>query len=208
MKKCEICDSETENKQFCSRRCAGLSRSKNNNELYPNKKPKRERILIKCAWDDCDNIIERVKDDTDKLRFCSNLCHIKWQNKHQRLCELGGNITKKLGVRDRRSKNEIAFANLCKDYFKNVKTNENIFNGWDADIIIDDLKIAVLWNGIWHYKKVTKTHSLKQVQSRDKIKMVEIEKYGYVAYVIKDMGRFNPNFVKEEFEKFIKKYNC
>ena len=32
----------------------------------------------------------------------------------------------------------------------------SIFNGWDADIILTDLKIAILWNGKWHYEKLTK----------------------------------------------------
>jgi hypothetical protein len=207
MSKCETCGIETKNKHFCSRKCVGLSSSKKNNELHPNKKPKRERVSMKCSWDECDNIIERVKDDTDKLRFCSNGCHIKWQNKHQRLCELGGNIRKKLGSTNR-SKNEIAFADLCKDYFKNVRTNETIFNGFDADVIIDDLKVAVLWNGIWHYQKVTKTHSLLQVQNRDKIKIDEIKKMGYEPYIVRDMGKYNLKFVENEFERFLKEYNC
>jgi hypothetical protein len=65
------------------------------------------------------------------------------------------------------------------------------------------LKIAILWNGIWHYKKVRKSHSLEQVQSRDKIKKDKIESFGYVCYIVKDMGKFNKDFVKQEFEKFM-----
>lgn len=38
-----------------------------------------------------------------------------------------------------------------------------MFNGWDADIIIEDLKIAILWNGKWHYEKITEKHSVSQV---------------------------------------------
>jgi hypothetical protein len=30
-----------------------------------------------------------------------------------------------------------------------------------------------------------------------------IEKHGYQSYVIKDMGKHNPVFVREEFEKFV-----
>lgn len=92
---------------------------------------------------------------------------------------------------------------MCESYFKNVKNNQPIFNGWDADIIIEDLKIAVLWNGIWHYKQISKKQSLEQVQSRDKIKLKEIETCGYKAYIIKDMGKYNPIFVKDEFDKFL-----
>lgn len=78
-----------------------------------------------------------------------------------------------------------------------------MFDGWDADVILPDSKIAVLWNGIWHYEQIHSKHSLAQVQSRDKIKLKIIEKYGYQAYIIKDMGRYNKNFVETQFDMFI-----
>ena len=61
-----------------------------------------------------------------------------------------------------------------------------MFNGWDADIIIPALKLAILWNGIWHYAKVKRNHSILQVQTRDKIKLNEIIKCGYNFIVVKD----------------------
>lgn len=105
----------------------------------------------------------------------------------------------------RRSKNEIYFYELCKTEFNKVLNNKPMFNGWDADIIVEDYKIAILWNGSWHYKKIKENHSIKQVQNRDKIKINEIQKVGYIPYVIKDMGKYNKSFVETEFEKF-KKY--
>lgn len=101
----------------------------------------------------------------------------------------------------KRSKNEIYFYELCKQKFINVKHNKNLFNGWDADIIIDDLKIAILWNGKWHYKKITENHSLKQVKNRDRIKIKEIKKCGYIPYTIKDMKSYNKKFVESKFKK-------
>lgn len=103
----------------------------------------------------------------------------------------------------RRSKNEIFFCTLCENYFKQVDHNKPIFNGWDADIIIHDHKIAILWNGIWHHKKITKQHSVKQVQARDTLKIKNIKNCGYTCYIIDDFGIFNPEFVQQEFEKFI-----
>ena len=87
--------------------------------------------------------------------------------------------------------------NIDKNYL-----NEQFFDGWDADVIIHSEKTAILWNGIWHYKQILKTQSLKQVQTRDRIKTSIIEKYGYVPYVIKDMGKYNKAFVEQEFEIF------
>jgi hypothetical protein len=101
----------------------------------------------------------------------------------------------------KRSKNEVYFAELCSKEF-DITMNEPYFNGWDADIIIHSEKTAVLWNGIWHYKQIIKTQSLKQIQARDNIKTSIIESYGYTPYVIKDMGKFNKCFVEQEFEIF------
>jgi len=110
-------------------------------------------------------------------------------------------------LKARRSKNEIHFANLCKKKFS-IQENRPIFkdqNGylWDADIIIQSLKIAVLWNGAWHYKPIVENRSLFQIQTRDKIKLSVIKDNGYTPYIIKDLGRANKVFVQSEFDKFL-----
>ena len=117
---------------------------------------------------------------------------------------LGGRHSVEIQGDKRRSKNEIEFCKFCEEYFDNVKHNECIFNGWDADVIIKDIKFAVLWNGPWHYKQITKSHSVKQIQNRDKIKIKEIKESGWTPYIIKDMGKANKDFVKEKFDEFLK----
>jgi len=67
--------------------------------------------------------------------------------------------------------------------------NQPIFNGWDADIIIPELKLAILWNGNWHYKEMFGNHSLKQVANRDDIKLKEINKMGWNHISIKDVDK-------------------
>ncbi len=106
-------------------------------------------------------------------------------------------------TRNKRSKNEIYFYDLCKEKFGNVLANEPMFNGWDADVILPDFKIAALWNGKWHYEKIREGHSVLQVQNRDKIKIKEIGRAGYVPYTIKDMGKYSKRFVKIKFEEFL-----
>jgi len=149
----------------------------------------------------CPQCLNEFKTNKKKKIFCSRSCSSKYnmiQNR-EKFVKAG---LKSVISQNRRSKNEIYFANLCQNEFNNIKTNEPMFNGWDADVIISELKIAILWNGKWHYKKITKKHSLKQVQNRDNIKIKEILKFGFTPYIIKDMGKFNPSFVKEEFNKF------
>ena len=114
----------------------------------------------------------------------------------------GGLISVGVQSKERRSKNEKLFAEMCMRDFSEVLTNEPIFNGWDADVILPKQRIAVLWNGKWHYEQIKSGSSLSQIQNRDKIKLEEITKMGYTPYVIKDMGKHNPEFVKSEYEKF------
>ena len=114
--------------------------------------------------------------------------------------QIGGKIS--ATKQSKRSKNEVYFSELCENYFE-ITTNEPYFDGWDADVIIHAKKLAILWNGAWHYKQISKTQSLKQVQARDKVKTAIIERYGYTPYVIKDMGKHNKAFVEQEFEIFL-----
>lgn len=139
---------------------------------------------------------------------CSKYLHDNYKDfmteeQHKKYSERSRkNIAKQ--AETKRSKNEKYFCELCENHFNNVKHNEAMFNGWDADVIIEDIKLAVLWNGKWHYEKIAKNHSLEQVQNRDKIKIEEIKKAGYKPYIIKDMGKYSPKFVEEEFKKLLK----
>ena len=86
-----------------------------------------------------------------------------------------------------RSKDEIKLFNLCYDYFENVTHNVQIINGWDADIILNNEKVAILWNGPWHYMQMPhKNHSLSQVPTRDKIKLKELTNAGWKVLTFED----------------------
>ncbi len=123
----------------------------------------------------------------------------------ERIGRMGGLIGGKVSAsrQTRRSINEIYFYNLCCWMFDEVLNNVPMFDGWDCDVILPNEKIAIAWNGIYHYKKVSKKHNLEQVQSRDRIKEKIITNHGYQYYVIKDMGSKSKKFVEAEFEKFM-----
>ena len=153
----------------------------------------------------CGKQYYRKRSKVLNSKFCSNSCKMSYMVKINPdfYIECGKkSVQSQKNIK--RSKNEIYFNELCNQYFEFVKNNEPIFNGWDADIILPVLKIAVLWNGKWHYEKITKNHSVKQVKNRDIIKEKEIIKCGYTPYIIKDLGKYNKNFVEQEFDKFIK----
>jgi len=134
---------------------------------------------------------ERLKQSCKACKVHIEKCRFHYSNMGK----------KSVKSQSRRSKNEIYFSELCKSYFEHVLCNAPIFNGWDADVILSQHKIAILWNGKWHYEKLTKQHSLSQVQTRDNIKLDEIKNAGYTPYIIKDDGKYNRKFVDDEFEK-------
>jgi hypothetical protein len=211
---CENCGIEHEGNygsgRFCSSKCArGFSTSKKrkeiNNKISKKISDKKRFVTKECPVCN-ESFIKEWK--RRKQKTCSRKCGYKWLY-HKDNPEYKNNKlnARKAGLKSvesqkekRRSKNEKLLYEMIKEVYSDTIHNESMFNGWDADIIIPSKKIAILWNGKWHYEKITKSHSVKQVQNRDMIKINEIRKCGYTAYVVKDMGKYNPDFVKEQFD--------
>jgi hypothetical protein len=203
-----VCLAERNKRKFCNKSCA----AKHNNQSRIQTNLVYQRGLIKetnCVG--CGTIIKIGKNanpakakclkcKTEKLKTkncknCKNLfetvsskncCSKECSNRlKQKGASLGGKISASRVVK--RSKNEIKLYSLCKGYFNSVRHNEIIKDGWDADIIIDDYKLAVLWNGPWHYKQLSlKNHSLSQVQNRDKIKLEVLSSDGWNVIIFND----------------------
>lgn len=192
-------------KYFCCRSCANTRHHSKETKEKISKTLTKKPLIRYCAF--CGNKYK----PTSLSKFCSIECKIKYRKEHY--TNLSEEARKKLSnagkhsvlvqAETRRSKNEILFYELCKKRFGNVEHNKPIFNNWDADVIIHDIKYAVLWNGAWHYKKIKKSHSVKEVQNRDNIKINEIKKFGYTPYIIKDMGKYNKKFVQDKFDEFL-----
>ena len=220
--KCENCECKHDGKygsgRFCSTKCArGFSTKEKRKEI-------NEKVSITIRRNHPRTYVEIVCKQCGKTKAlvtakrhqqtCNRRCGIKWTwnkenpnfQKHLDNSRKSGLKSARIQSETRRSKNEIMFANLCKEKFDEVLCNVDMFNGWDADVIIPELKIAIHWNGKWHYEKITKKHSVKQVQNRDKLKYENVKSLGYNNYVIKDLGREDPEFVNEQFKIFIGLY--
>jgi len=215
---CEKCGKILKTKygsgRFCGSGCArSFSTSKNRDEI--SKKTAKtltgdEAHLTKSV--ECPNC---NKSFTIRLsqsqKYCSRLCVRQFQydqrnpnyKKNKAAARQAGKKGARKQRRTRRSKNEILFYEMCKKKFPDSLPNEPIFNGWDADVVIPSLKIAVMWNGVWHYRKITEAHSVKQVQNRDRIKISEIKKMGWMPYVIRDDGSYDPKFVLKKWKEFL-----
>lgn len=204
---CQIKKSKSNN-NFCSRSCS----AKFNNRIIDrtlseeSKNKIRQKLQKSKKCINCDTIITGLRRKTCSKKCLDNISVIYGRKGGRK----GGVASAAKQVR--RSKGEIMFADLCIGYYgkENILCNENIFkdkngNFWDADIIIENLKIAILYNGIWHYQQVRKNHNLLQVQTRDKLKHQIINDNGYQYYIVKDIGKFNKKFVQEQFDLFLHK---
>lgn len=176
---------------FCSRSCcashsnAGANRSDRTKEKISNGVKKymsentRSYTKIEfCTCKQCGAKFVRIRAAGVSKTWCSKQCGVLGRSFQAR---------NNPGLGTNRSKHEIELYNICEAYFHKTTNNEKLFNGWDADILIYDHKIAVLWNGPWHYREMgLSNHSLKQVQNRDKIKTKEIIDTGWIPIVYED----------------------
>lgn len=184
IKTCQKCNTQhSKAGKFCSRTCANSRNHTNESRMRIkntiNKKHQSGQITNKrmCIFSICEICNVVIRNSNNKA--CSELCRGK----------LFQNAGKKSAASTvKRSKDEIELFNLCQNYFNKVTSNDtSIANGWDADILIHDHKIAILWNGPWHYQEMGfSNHSLLQVQNRDIIKTKEFETKGWKVLVFED----------------------
>lgn len=200
--------------KFCSRACANKrthsieSRKKTSDKL---KGLVRENLENNPVTRRKDNILDRYYASPKTCRICGKV--LPYELRNNKTCSKEckhlahvANGKKSASIKTLRSKNEIYFCNLCKSTFDNVSNNEAIFDGWDADVILKDQKIAILWNGIWHYRYVRGKQSLKQIQNRDRIKISKIKEAGYYPFIIKDPASENSVFVEDKFKEFLQMF--
>lgn len=194
---------------FCNSSCGASFNNKNKPPRSEESKQKTSESLKKivqdlylpktnikfCKCEICNK--QFIWNDIIKgsFRFCSEEClHTHRSNKAR--------VNPGLGTK--RSKDEIKLFELCKNHFNNVTSNEKLFDGWDADILLNDYKIAILWNGPWHYQEMNfGNHSLFQVQNRDKIKKEEIKNAGW-EYIVYEDRYFTPQTAFENLLLYIK----
>lgn len=180
--------------KFCSRKCAN-SRGLRTEEFKKtvSEKLKGKPSPFKGTSKKTGPIYVR-KIDYQNCVVCNNLLISGPHNHYRKTCSdtckqeqksLAGRASAAKQVR--RSKDEIRLYKLCEAHFKNVNHNKVLIDGWDADIIIYDETIAILWNGIWHRKQMPhKNHSISQVQNRDRLKKKTLSEAGWKVLVFED----------------------
>lgn len=168
-------------KKYCSEKCFHLS-----SRTFSEKNCKGCNVLF--------------RPQCSRGLYCNKLCFNEFQRKNPEPHVEAGR--KSAEIQNLRSKNEIYFYELCKQEWSDALPNKRMFNGWDADVVLPKHKVAVAWNGVWHYRGVTYGRSLIKTQKRDNLKKKEINKCGYLLYTVKDMGSEDKSFVHNEFNLF------
>lgn len=178
------------NNKFCSSSCAATHTNKTRDKscYERSKKALKDNLARQCFYPKPLGKITGActvcnSPTINGRKSCSDACKKSLYAKGGRI---GGKISAKNQIR--RSKDEISLFNLLQPNFHKITHNDtSIAQGWDADILIYDIKTAILWNGPWHYREMGfLNHSLQQVQNRDRIKIEEFEKAGWKVLVFED----------------------
>lgn len=205
--RCKYCSKTLEYRKrkniFCSKNCA----AKFNNSIRTRESREQQKQSLNTFFENSKDIIslrfiERTRlleckyyDDPDKCVSCGTILKFGYTRKtcnDECLTQFRIDNNSIRGKRSankivKRSKDETLLYELCKAYFSYVENNTIIADGWDADIVIPTMKLAIMWNGPWHYIQMPhKNHSLAQVQNRDKIKTNLFTKLGWDVIVFED----------------------
>ncbi len=197
--RCNITFNSRDKRKFCSRTCSTTFNNSNRNvsDLQKEKTSQSlERYYMENAHHGKINttvtkVCPHCGDSFTKrnvkgviTKYCSPQCATS-SDEHKLHCRKAGQ--KSARTRVIRSKDERHLFDLCASHFQSVDHNQPLVDNWDADIVIHDIKTAILWNGPWHRIQMPhKNHSLSQVQTRDRIKVRELTNAGWNVIVFED----------------------
>lgn len=102
-----------------------------------------------------------------------------------------------------RSKSEIMLYDLLCNEFPNLEilpSNKTMLKGYEADIAIPSINLAIEWNGIVHFKPIYGQTKLDNIQQRDAEKQQIATELGVNLIVIPDLVS-SEKYVKEAFQK-------
>lgn len=152
--------------------------------------------------------IAKVIDDplTKKYRFCSLGCFFNHfiENYIQKPQYEDFTYPSKI-KKKRRSKNEIYIEEQLKQYYENLEIiyDSSKIIGYNLDIFIPELNIAIDINGLHNYKPIFGKTSFKITKQNNRNKIIECRKKDIKLYTINtsEQKRFN----EESSQKYVEK---
>lgn len=177
---------------FCSSKC------------FYSYKTKKYRMMKSCSLCEKKLSIKKSVYDRSKTKrfFCDSTCAASYNNKLKR--------------KSRRSKIEIKFYNLIVKEFPNLNILSNdrtMLDGYEVDVAIPELKLAIEWNGFVHFKPIYGQTKLDNIQTRDAEKLKIASNKDINLIVIPDLVSNDKilkqafNDVKKIIEKLIQNYS-
>ena len=166
-------------REYCSRECRNKTQSKEGTIIKP------------CGW--CGNKIKKNLAEFKKSKsgeiFCSQSCACSYNNTKKR--------------KSRRSKSEKLLFDLIEAEFPNLKiiaNDKDLLDGYELDIVIPSIGLAIEWNGIVHYKPIYGQDKLTLIQKRDQEKQERAKKKGISLIIVPDLVSTD-KYVREAFYK-------
>ena len=133
----------------------------------------------------------------NKTGLCKAHAHLNPVSEETRLkLSKAGRRSAQVQKEARRSKIEALFFEEVSKIFSDAEANKLIIDGWDTDVFIPSLNLAIFWNGACHYYPIYGTASLNQTQNRDRIKEKMFNNMGIRVYVIKDINSEYPEDIR------------
>lgn len=229
MNLCKNCDKKCA-VQFCSRSCNISFQNKYRDTSFSKTlkhancvvcnvelRIKKQQSLASARCQQC-KLARQGRPHKSSTKLCAD-CQCSFIAKYAKFCLTcrklrqanSGRKSAASQASTRRSWSEIELGKLCQAHFLDVTFNDPIFPNdpptethWDADILIHDHRIAILWNGPWHYRKLRSKHSVEQVQRRDQIKLNRIIANSWYPFVIQDeTGQKNLTKVNSAFDEIV-----
>ena len=227
MNKCKQCGKNITNPKFCNNSCAATYNNKNRGKRSEESKQKTrnsmltservkealkrrrkryingerrssslkgkeisKRIIWECPV--CQKKLRLTEQQASKRKYCSGTCRNSVNNKV---------------IRGTRSKAEMVLEQKIKDNFSKLKfyTNDRAtLNGKELDFYFPDLKIAIEWNGIYHYKNIHKSKTWSRIKKNDKRKRELCDSKDIELIVVKDLTS-SKKFIEEKTDEIIEK---
>jgi hypothetical protein len=173
--------------RFCNNKCS--AHFYNPKTVKPVKEKINRRQLFICP---CGKQLDLPKSRAAKRKFCSGSCRNKVTNQN---------------IKGSRSKAEQQLEEQLKLNFPTwdiIFNDRAILNGLELDVYIPHLKLAIEWNGVFHFKNIHGDDALNRTFIKDQQKQDECKRLGISLLVICDRTS-HKRFIKETITSLVEK---
>ena len=117
-----------------------------------------------------------------------------------RIGSKGGIASAKLQAERNRSQGEAYLALLLRrDGYKVIQNTWDLVPGYEVDIWLPNLNVAICYNGAVHYKPIYGEGRLRQVRQRDRYRHRKLTESGIKHIIVREWERYDKRKVAAKF---------